>query len=307
MSNEMIPTLVSYYSTPGPFTAIPDTPAQQALLQDLPDTVPVLVEVIQNNLIHIFWAGAYQVELSDERKAEVQIRSAAEMLRRIHQANPAPLTVARAPERKLVGNCRDFSVLLCALLRYKGIPARARCGFGTYFVADHYEDHWICEYYHAGQTRWIQVDAQLDSIQHDKLKIDFDPLDVPRDRFINGGRAWQMCRQEGIDPDLFGIFDMKGLWFVRGDLIRDFAALNKMELLPWDSWGLNDVADQAITEEGWTLLDRVAALCQAGNDSFDDMRALYDADDRLHVPPVFNTYPAGPKPQPVKLDDAITA
>jgi hypothetical protein len=305
VNQDMIPAFVSYYSEPGPFTAIPDTPAHQALLKDLPDNIPMLVETVQKNLLHIFWAQAYQVELSDERKAEVQIRSAAEMLRRIHQADPAPLTVARASEKKLVGNCRDFSVLLCALLRREGFPARARCGFGTYFIPGHYEDHWICEYYHANQERWIQVDAQIDQLQRDKLKIDFDPLDVPRDRFINGGRAWQMCRQEGIDPDLFGIFDMKGLWFVRGDLIRDFAALNKMELLPWDCWGLIEGHDKDITEEGWKLLDRVAALCQAGDDSFGEVRALYDADDRLRIPPVFNTYPDGPEPQPVKLADAM--
>ena len=29
------------------------------------------------------------------------------------------------------------------------------------------------------------------------------------------------------DPETFGIFDMKGLWFVRGDMLRDFAALTQ--------------------------------------------------------------------------------
>jgi hypothetical protein len=299
------PVFVAYYSQPGPFTAIPDTPATQTQLRDLPDSIPALVEMVQNNLLHIFWTQAYKVELSNERKAEVQIRAAAARLRRIYEADPAPLTVARAPEKKSVGNCRDFSVMLCALLRRKGIPARARCGFGTYFTPGHYEDHWICEYYHTGQKRWIQVDAQLDRLQRDVLKIDFDPFDVPRDRFLNGGRAWQMCRQEGVDPDLFGIFDMKGLWFVRGDLIRDFAALNKMELLPWDSWGLIQGYDQDLSQEGLALLDRVAALCQADDSAFGEIRALYDTDERLRVPPVFDSYPSGPEPQPVKLADVV--
>ena len=41
-----------------------------------------------------------------------------------------------------MGNCRDFSTMLCTVLRYQNTPARARCGFGAYFLPDHYEDHW---------------------------------------------------------------------------------------------------------------------------------------------------------------------
>ena len=62
-------------------------------------------------------------------------------------------------------------------------------------------------------------DAQLDDLMLDVLKPDFDPLDVPRDRFIVGGKAWQLCRCGQADPDAFGIFDMHGLGFVRGDLL----------------------------------------------------------------------------------------
>jgi hypothetical protein len=301
MADEMSPESVQYYSEPGPLTSVPA--ALHDWLDDLPRSVSALVEAVQNNLIHVFWGQAYGVELSDTRQAEVQIRSAAEMLRRIHESDPAPLTTARPPEKKLVGNCRHFSLLLCTLLRHQGIPARARCGFGAYFMPDFNVDHWVCEYYHAAQGRWIQVDAQLDKVQRDALNIDFDPFDVPRDRFLNGGRAWEMCRQEGADPDLFGIMDLKGLWFVRGDLIRDFASLNKMELLPWDSWGLILAFDTDIPDDGYRLLDRVAGLCQDG--AFDEVRALYDTDERLRVPPVFKTFPAGPEPQDVTLADAI--
>jgi hypothetical protein len=298
MSESSVLAHLSYYAQPGPFTTLPTLP-------DLPTSIPELVEIVQINLLHIFWARAYKVELSDARRAEVQIRAANKRVRCILEADPAPLTVARAPGKKSVGNCRDFSVVLCALLRRQGTPARARCGFGAYFTPGRYEDHWVCEYYNADQRRWIQVDAQLDALQRDVLKIDFDPLDVPRDRFINGGKAWQMCRHQGIDPDLFGIHDLKGLWFVRGDLLRDFAALNKMELLPWDSWGLILGYDQDISADGLALLDRVAALCQSGDDAFDKVRALYDTDERVRVPPVFVSFPAGPEPQEVRLADVI--
>ena len=292
---------LAYYAQPGPITTLPDSPAIHDLLAGLSTTIPALVEAVQGNLLHIFWAERYGVELPEARKAEVNVRTPAARLERIHAANPAPLTSPRAPEQKSVGNCRDFSVLLCTLLRHQGIPARARCGFGAYFIPDQFVDHWICEYWNAGQARWVQVDAQLDMIQRVALRTDFDPLDVPRTRFLSGGRAWQMCRQEGINPDLFGIADLRGLWFVRGDLIRDLAALNKMELLPWDCWGLIDRPDESVSEDELAFLDQVAALTLADNDRFEEVRALYDTDERLRVPPVIQSYPQGPTPIPVTL------
>ncbi len=68
------------------------------------------------------------------------------------------------------------------------------------------------------------VDAQLDPLQSDVLAIDFDPLNVPRDRFLVAGKSWEMCRSGRADPELFGIFDMHGMWFIRGNLVRDTAA-----------------------------------------------------------------------------------
>ena len=60
------------------------------------------------------------------------------------------------------------------------------------------------------------------------------------------------------DPETFGIFDMHGLWFVRGDLVHDVAALNTVELSPWDSWGLIERRDEDLTAEELALLDRCA-------------------------------------------------
>ncbi len=82
------------------------------------------------------------------------------------------------------------------------------------------------------------VDAQLDQLQQDQLHITFDPLDVPPDQFVIAGRGWQLIRSGEVAPELFGIFDWRGQWFAQDNLVRDFLALNKIELLPWDGWGL---------------------------------------------------------------------
>ncbi len=187
---------------------------------------------MQGLLVHIFWAGRHGLVLSEARKAEVSLRRLDQKLDRVLEMDGSPPSQARPLERPLVANCRDFSLVMTAFLRAAGIPARARCGFGACFLPDHFEDHWVCEYWNQGAGRWILLDAQLDALMTTTLKIDFDPLNLPRDRFVVGGRAWQLCRRGQADPESFGIFDMHGLWFVRGDLIRDFLALNKMEILP---------------------------------------------------------------------------
>ncbi len=278
---------LEYYAAPGAMT---DPREHAPLFAALPRDLASLCQIVQGVLIHIFWAERYGVQLADERKTETQIRSVARKLTRLLELDPRPLTEARALDRKLVGNCRDFTVLLTALLRHQGVPARARCGFARYFMPGKHEDHWVCEYWNATEQRWVLVDAQLDEFQQQALRIRFSPLDVPRTMFLPGGKAWQMCRAGQANPDKFGILDMHGLWFVRGDLVRDVAALNKMELLPWDGWGLIEEEAQNISAEENAFLDRVAELTQGDVPQFDAVRALYASDERLRVPPVIKSY-----------------
>lgn len=250
---------VAFYTTHGLIT---DPGAHAGLLDDLPRAIGGLAETVQGVMMHVFWAERYGPPLSEERTSQVNLRTVARQLAAIRALDPRPLTAARPPELKLIGNCRDHSALLAAMLRHQGVPARARCGFATYFLPDHYEDHWVCEYWRADEGRWALCDAQLDALQREVLRVDFDTLDVPRDRFITGGAAWQMCRAGQANPDAFGIFDMHGLWFVRGNAVRDLLALAKVELLPWDHWGIISKRDDEMTADDTALVDRIAdATC----------------------------------------------
>ena len=123
------------------------------------------------------------------------------------------------------------------------------------------------------------------------LKFDFDPLDVPHDRFLTGGEAWMRCRAGKADASKFGIFkdEMRGLWFVAGDLVRDFAALNKMEMLQWDVWGAMPGPGEPVKDDQLAFFDRLAALTHEPDSSFAELRELYQRDDRVRVPAtVFN-------------------
>lgn len=284
----------AFFAAPGPITNPgPHAPAVQALTNQVGPDVTALTTTVQGLLLHIFWAERYGVSLSADRKGEVQLRLVTDQLARLLALDPRPLAEARPLERRLVGNCRDFAVLLTSLLRHAGLPARARCGFGRYFTPGRYEDHWVCEYWRASQRRCVLVDAQLDKLQREALAISFDPLDVPRDQFLVGGLGWQLCRSGQADPETFGIFDMKGLWFVRGNLVRDVAALNKWELLPWDSWGLIEAQEGGPTPDDLKWLDEAAALTCGDVPDFERVRGLYENDSRLRVPPAIHSYTPG--------------
>ena len=226
---------VNFYTSPGRMT---DPGEYALLLADLPAGIADLCKVVQNNLIHVFWAERYGVILSEDQKRTLNLRRLSEKLSLIYSYDHRPLIYEREIHTRQVGNCRDFSLFLTALLHHKGIAARCRCGFGRYFLPGHYEDHWLVEYWNDLEARWIMVDPQLDPFQMRTLNIQFDPLDVPSEQFITAGKAWQLCRSGMANPEQFGIFDMHGWWFIWGNVVRDFLALNKIEILPWDGgWG----------------------------------------------------------------------
>ena len=283
-----------YYKGEGPMTALG---AHAEEFGAMPRDLGALCEVVQGVLIHRDIAPwLYNLKLSEAQRDDGNIRRLAQMLARIHALDSKPITTAREAGRRLPGVCRHFSLMLTAMLRAQGIPARPRCGFGAYFEPGKFIDHWVCEYWNADHSRWILVDAQMDAVQRKAFNLDFNPLDVPRDRFIIAGDAWQMCRAGRADASRFGILDMHGLWFIAGNVLRDLASLNRMEMLPWDVWGLMAMGDDSLTAEKKALLDRIAALTLASDDTFAEIRAIYESDDRLRVPPVvFNAIRNAPE------------
>jgi len=281
--------VLGFYAHAGPMTA----PGMYAeVLEGLPDDVASLVRIVQGLAIHEFVASEfYGVTIPEERRAESHIRPVEQMLDRIMALDAAPLTVSRPPERRLVGVCRHFMVVLLAMLRAKRIPARGRCGFGAYFNPGFFEDHVVCEYWNESEKRWVSIDPQFDDVWRARLGIDHDVLDIPRDRFIIAADAWTECRTRAADPAKFGIVNgnLRGLWFIAANLIHDVATLNKIELLRWDAWGGMPRPGDALSEDRLSFFDRLAALTRAPDQSFDELRRLYESDDRLRVPAyVFN-------------------
>jgi hypothetical protein len=272
--------LLAYYRAPGAFTGA-------GRFADEIDAgegdVASIARTIQGLLIHEGLVGAYGVSLAPERAGEKQIHAADALLERAARLDPSPVTAARAPDRRVVCVCRHFATLFVAMMRRRGAPCRARCGFANYFQPGKHVDHWVGEYWNADAGRWMLVDAQIDDMQRALFGVPFDTLDVPRDRFLVAGDAWRACRN-GADPMSFGVAGtpMWGLVEVYGDLFQDLAALQNIELLPWGWYGL------AKDERGMhevALIDALAAISsKADAAALDALRAALAGDDRLRVP-----------------------
>lgn len=253
------------------------------LLDGLPGDVAGLYRVVQGLMIHEFWGDAYGVTFTDAERETVNLRRTEDLLGAIVSRDDRPLDVARAPAGRIATNCRGFTVLAVALLRAKGIPARARCGFGAYFTDGWFEDHWVAEFWDG--SRWRLADAQIDEVQQGRLRIDFDLTDVPHDRFVIAGDGWRRVRAGQADPDRFGLsfIPEAGDWWIAANLMRDAAALDGVELLPWDRWGAMPEPDHTLDVP---LFDELAAA--TAEPSMAKVRGLL-ADDRLKVPAqVFN-------------------
>ena len=265
-----------FYLVNGPMNGVGDpSPA----LRDLPKRIVSLCEIAQGVLIHRDIAPwLYELKLSSEARDLANIRPVARMIEEIKRRNAKPLRETRAPAERMPCVCWHFSSFIAAILREQGVPARPRCGFGTYFNPGRFEDHWVAEYWNTAERRWVLVDAQLDEVQRRTFRVDFDPTDVPHDRFILAGDAWQQCRAGRVDPDLFGlsIIEEQGLWWIAQNLIRDLASLNRVEMLPWDVWGMMPRPTGTISDEDKTFLDRVAALTLGGDDAIAALREIYD-------------------------------
>jgi len=268
---------LDFYRTP---TGLSDPGSQARLFDGLPRGPDNLANVVQGLLMHQHVASTYPVALSTAQIEQAHVRSIEGMLAEIMAHDGRPLKTARAANERQVGVCRHFTLLHIAMLRRQGIPARARCGFAAYFSKEKHVDHWVTEYWNEKRGAWVLFDAQLDAHQRALFKISFDPVDVPRDQFLVAGECWQMCRAGKADPIDFGILDLFGWWMIAGNVVRDIAALNNHEMLPWDCWPPMPQPDE---EPDFDLFDALAALSHAPDLHFDKLREVYAT--TLPVPP----------------------
>lgn len=309
---------LDYYSVPSQQS---DLSRYRNEIERLPNGPAALAKVVHELILHDMWVARYKITKTEDQNcpAPPTVSYLVEKLIDIKRQNINYKTFeARKPEDRIVSCCREFALLLCALLRAKGTPARTRCGFSRYLAKpEFYEDHWVCEVWN-GET-WQRIDPQIGEVElnsmqnwaraqsnipadYKKLLLELDPFDLKETDFIVAGEAWRMLRLNHVNPEIFRLEDnpkkygadsLGGAWFVRSNLIRDFLALNKIEIVPyaaglerdkgyWVGWPLMNEVD--LLEEGLELFDRMAKLTLSPDENLDEIRKVYKDNLILHPP-----------------------
>ena len=269
-----------YYASPGRHTDVTRFGVEV-------EGIDEAVAIVQGLLVYDLAAtDLYGVELSPVQAAAVHERDAAALLELAQTVDPRPLDQPRSPGDRIGGRCNTYTLLTVALLRAAGIPARSRCGFGAYFVPGYYEDHWVAEYWDADEHTWVMVDAQLDETWQRLIRMSRDiPVSVGPEEFLTAGHAWRAFRAGELDPDRCGLTSIAehGAHWIAGNLRLDLAALNKVEMLPWDVWGLGWEPHEEPTSETLAVFDSIAELTVDPDRRLDDLLDRYESDPSFRM------------------------
>ena len=254
-----------------------DAGPNAATLDALPKAIDAVHAALNNAFIHVWKIRKFHLEQLASRPHSVFVRSVRQLLEQAHALSTAPFSEPRPVEEKVIIDCRSFALLLCAVMRQRGVPSRVRCGFASYLEPTHLQDHWVCEY--GNGSRWVMEDA--DAIKHD----------LSAEAFIPAARAWTLCRQGEVEASRFGFGPDKasrGLWTVRLNLLHDVAALSGFVGVSGDVWGLALETQEAWPQADLKVLDTAAQLAQQGD--ITELQRFYQTTDGLKMTDVVTHY-----------------
>ena len=272
-----------FYTEQGPRTCV-----RLGTFDDFPDDIGEICEIIQSILIHPSMLAAYGLNLPESRIADRRLKTIQGSIDRAILFDRKSLLEHRAPQERVVSICRHFAMFLVSVLREKGIPARSRCGFATYFENGWFEDHWICEYWKKDEQRWARVDAEIDKMHKKVLHLDatfIDFNDLPPEAFFPAGILWKLHREGLISGRLCGYSQEEGecgAWYIRGgNMLRDFFSLNKVEYTYQEINRLMS-KDYQPTEAEYAILDTIADLTIKVDERFDEFTEFHKENQTLN-------------------------
>jgi hypothetical protein len=253
--------------------------------------------VIRNLVIHYRGGG---IEFTGDRYEEINHRWVSAMLATDQKRNGTALAVPREAVDRIVGCCRDYSLLTVSALRHKGIPARSRVGFAKYFADGFNHDHVVVEYWNG--DRWVMVDSQLEP----GPEWGFDTQDMEPGWFRSAAEVWLGFRSGELDGDDFGVdpsLPLRGGWFIYNYVLFQLAHLQGDELLLWDDRG---ATSGSLDDADLELADKIATLLVASDNgdaaASEVLAARYAEDPRLHPGDrIVQLSPAGHPPVTIDL------
>lgn len=273
-------------------SAITNPGATTRYMTDFSSNIAELIELTSGLLIHFENDVALlNAELVKARRSEIDSRYVTTMLGKILAMDDAPLKISRAPEKRLLSTCRDSAVLLCAILRSCGIPARVRYGFAHFFYEPRQvmHDHVVVEYWR--EENWRIADARLSHTFRQRHNLThLDPANISTQLFLNGGEAWKRIRRGELPARALSAMrgdDKYGLWKARNLLIYDLSSLSGNEPLLWDAWGVMLLQPQGVPPqepEQFEFLDMMANLATVTPQECETLAGIFNATEGICAP-----------------------
>lgn len=188
----------------------------------------------------------------------------------------------REIENKVHVTCRGQATLLASILKAKGIPARVRSGFAGYALNDgQFWDHWITEYFDKVSQKWKLADADCCCNE-----IDFNPYDMPREKFLFGANAWLAMRKRKIKEDIVCFASnptTKGLKAAIRGLFYDFHCLMNDEIIFLHMPQYIQDKNFELFEEEYQELDNLAEAMLEPDENFEKLQQIWENTPKFRI------------------------
>lgn len=229
-----------------------------------------------------FWGNLSEIPLTRLNFEEDYFPTAMSMFAELLRLNPE-YSKERTAKNKIHITCRCQAIMLAATLKAKAIPARVRSGFAGYIRNNgEYADHWLTEYYDEKGKRWILVDPDI----HCDPNIDFDPNDIPREKYLTGAQAYLKLRQGELAekevsyaswPITYGIpAAIRGLFY-------DFHCLMNHEIIFLHQPEYIVEKNFALSEEEFEELDKLAEQLLEPNKNFERLVQIWETEQKFRI------------------------
>jgi formylglycine-generating enzyme required for sulfatase activity len=254
------------------YSSFTDPGEYSYLYKNLPDSLPELCSLIKSQFIHVYEElPKYHDQIPKERwnESHTMYPTVQSILKSLLSYDSRGLVKDRKVENRLVLACREYSMLLASILKYRGIPARVRCGFATYLNPGSYTSHIICEVWNKNEKRWMLVDPSKDMV------------DFGREQFEFGNDAWLKMQNNEIDLKLYSMMGQPGTVIITIALCHDLASILGSEYLIYQhSPILASVFQNQLTKKEMEMLSMVS-----------ESMKLIDADNLSKLQEIYNTNP----------------
>lgn len=199
-------------------------------------------------------------------------------------------SIKRKIEDKIHVCCREQAILLTSILKSKNIAARVRSGFAKYVNNSGKQagDHWITEYYDIKQKKWTLVDADMyyDQDTLDEYHIDFNLLDIPREKFIFGSEAYLGIRENKFQPEEIYYASSPitiGLEASIHGLFYDFHSLMNNEIIFLHLPKYIMDKNFKLSEEEYLELDELAKLMLDPDENFEALHNIWKTNEKFRI------------------------